>query len=164
MLSQDRLKELLEYDANTGDFVWLKSTSRRVKVGEKACKSNIRGYFYISIDKKRYGAHRLAWLYEYGSFPKHNIDHIDGNPSNNKISNLREATQEQNLFNTKRFKTNTSGYKGVHFHKGTGKWRAVASVNNYPKHIGLFQTAEDASVAYTNWCIINRGEFARIGV
>jgi hypothetical protein len=164
MLTQDRLKELLHYDAESGEFTWIKTNSARVKVGNKACNKDCHGYFYISIDKKKYSAHRLAWLYMHGKFPENNIDHIDGNSKNNCISNLREATQNQNLFNTKIFKTNTSGYKGVHFHKGTGKWRAVASVNNYPKHLGLFSTAEDASVAYTNWCIKNRGEFTRIGV
>lgn len=164
MLSQDRLKELLEYDANTGDFTWIKITSRRVKVGDKACKKDNHGYFYISIDKKTYGAHRLAWLYVHGKMPSKNIDHINGIRNDNRICNLREATQQENLYNIGLAKHNSSGYKGVHFHKGTGKWRAVASVNNYPKHIGLFKTALEASLAYTNWCISNRGKFARIGV
>ena len=161
MLSQDRLKELLEYDANTGDFVWLKITSRRVKVGDKACKSSNRGYFYISIDKKRYGAHRLAWFYEYGSFPKHNIDHIDGNPSNNKISNLREANQSQNGMNKKLHKNKNSGIKGVGWHKASKKWRARITINRIQHNLGLFDDKELAELVVMEARFIYHGEFAR---
>jgi hypothetical protein len=158
MLTQDRLKELLQYDKNTGVFTWIKITSNRIKVGDIA-SSNSNGYIYIRIDGIRYGAHRLAWLYETGDMPADVIDHIDGNPLNNAICNLREATQKQNLYNLKKSVKNTSGYKGVHFHKGTNKWRAVVTVDNKPKHLGLYLTPEDASVAYNNWCSQNRGEF-----
>ena len=163
MITQSRLKEVLSYDKDTGIFIWIKPTSRRVTKNSKAGVINASKYVAISIDKKRYAAHRLAWLYVYGKFPDNNIDHIDGNPSNNSIVNLREATQQQNLYNTKKPVTNTSGYKGVHFHKGTKKWRAVVSVNNYPKHLGLFKTLEEAHIAYETWCIQHRGEFTRIG-
>jgi hypothetical protein len=159
MLTQEHLKEILQYDKNTGDFFWLKPASNRAKVGQKAGTMS-HGYIYIAIDGKKYGAHRLAWLYSYGEITKEIIDHIDGNPSNNCLSNLREATKQQNLHNLKKPITNTSGYKGVHFHKGSSKWRAVVTVNNKPKHLGMFQTPEEASVAYNNWCIANRGEFA----
>jgi hypothetical protein len=163
MLTQERLKELLQYDPNTGVFTWLKPTSNRVKVGSIAT-TNSRGYIIIGIDSVRYFAHRLAWLYMTGSMPKDVIDHIDGNPSNNRINNLREATQQQNLHNLRKSVKNTSGYKGVHFHKGTSKWRAVVTVDNKPKHLGLYLTPEEANIAYTSWCVQNRGNFARIEV
>ena len=156
MLSQKRLKEVLSYDKNTGIFVWINPTSRRVKKNSIANNKN-HGYVSIAIDNKRYRAHHLAWLYVYGKMPSKNIDHINGVRDDNRICNLREATQQENLYNIGLSKHNTSGYKGVHFHKKTGKWRAVASVNNYPKHIGLFETALEASLAYTKWCIKNRG-------
>ena len=163
MITQNRLKQVMSYDENTGIFTWINPTSRRVTKYSKAGVLNPSGYIFIKVDNKRYSAHRLAWLYIYGDFPKNNIDHIDGNPSNNVISNLREATQQQNLYNTKKPSTNTSGYKGVHFHKSSRKWRAVVSVNNYPKHLGLFKTPEEAHIVYETWCIQNRGEFTRIG-
>jgi hypothetical protein len=163
MLTQERLKELLQYDSNTGVFTWLKPTSNRVKAGSIASTKS-HGYITIRIDSVRYSAHRLAWLYMTGSIPKDAIDHIDGDPTNNKISNLREATQQQNMYNLRKSVKNTSGYKGVHFHKGTSKWRAVVTVDNKPKHLGLYLTPEEANIAYTSWCIQNRGEFARIEV
>lgn len=162
MLTQERLKELLQYDENTGVFTWIKPTSNRVKIGSIAATTNSHGYLYARIDGIRYGAHRLAWLYMTGSMPKDVIDHIDGNPKNNVFSNLREATQQQNLYNLRKSVKNTSGYKGVHFHKGTSKWRVVVSVNNKPKHLGLYLTPEEANTVYTSWCVQNRGEFARI--
>lgn len=160
-LTQNRLKEVLQYDKNTGDFFWLKTVSNRAIFGKKA-GSLSHGYVAINIDKKKYLAHRLAWLYVYGSFPTKNIDHIDCNTQNNAINNLREANQKENLANIRISKKNSSGYKGVHFHKGTQKWRAVVSVNNKPKHLGLFTNPQDASNAYNIWCLENRGEFARI--
>lgn len=162
MLTQERLKELLQYDENTGVFTWIKPTSNRVKIGSIAATTNSHGYLYARIDGIRYGAHRLAWLYMTGSMPKDVIDHIDGNPKNNVFSNLREATQQQNLYNLRKSVKNTSGYKGVHFHKGTSKWRVVVSVNNKPKHLGLYLTPEEANTVYTNWCVQNHGKFARI--
>ena len=161
LLNQDRLKEVLQYQEDTGEFTWLKTTSNRAIAGSKA-GSVSHGYISIRVDKKRYFAHRLAWLYVYGKFPSKNIDHIDCNSQNNAISNLREASQSENLANIRISVKNTSGYKGVHFHKGTNKWRAVVSVDNKPKHLGLFSTATEASNAYNFWCLENRGEFARI--
>jgi hypothetical protein len=160
-ITQERLKKILRYEANTGEFFWVNPLSNRVKAGSKA-GSLSHGYLVIMVDKKKYSAHRLAWLYVYGKFPDLFIDHIDCNPLNNLISNLREATQQQNLCNTRKFVTNTSGYKGVHFHKGSRKWRAVVSINNKPKHLGLFITPEDASSAYNAWCLENRGIFFRV--
>ena len=101
LLTLDYLKQLLNYDPLTGIFTWVVSRNRRVKIGQ------IAGYLNspilhrrIEIDGKSYGAHRLAWLYVYGYFPCGVVDHIDGNPSNNKITNLRECTQGENSRNT----------------------------------------------------------------
>jgi hypothetical protein len=164
MLTLARLKEVISYDEESGIFTWLNPSGHRVIAGTVAGKPKKSGYCFINIDNKRYAAHRLAWMYVNGNIPTLVIDHIDGNPSNNSIKNLREVTQQQNLYNMKLNIKNKSGYKGVHFHRGSNKWRAVVSVNNYPKHIGLFETPEEASVAYQSWCLENRGEHARIGI
>lgn len=162
MLTQERLKELLKYEEHTGVFTWVKPTSNRVKIGDKVLTKS-HGYYVVRVDGVRYMCHRLAWLYMTGLMPKNVIDHIDGNSENNAFVNLREATQEQNMHNMKKHATNTSGYKGVHFHKGTNKWRAVVTVKNKPKHLGLFATPQEASNAYSSWCQDNRGTFARLG-
>ena len=164
LLAQARIKELLSYDDESGILTWIKSTSNRVKVGSIAGCIRPDGYCVISIDSVKYQLHRVVWLYVYGEMPTLFIDHMDGNTSNNRIINLRQATQTQNLHNMRKNKLNTSGFKGVHFHKGSNKWRAVASVGNHPKHIGVFKTPEEASHAYQAWCTDNRGAYAWVGV
>jgi HNH endonuclease/AP2 domain len=112
-LSQQRLKELLHYDPESGEFTRITQVSSNAFVGSQAGWRELSGYFRIMIDRKKYMSHRLAWLYVYGSFPKRLIDHIDGNPSNNKISNLRECTASENGRNQKMSCKNTSGVNGI---------------------------------------------------
>lgn len=161
MLTLDRINELFSYDKETGVITWKTITSKRAKIGSVAGHLS-HGYRIINIDKKKYFAHKIVWMIENGSLPNSFIDHIDGNPLNNVITNLRLATHSQNMFNLKTPITNTSGYKGVHFHKGARKWRSVAWQNNKPVHIGMFDDPIDAAKAYNNWCIQHRGTFARI--
>jgi len=99
MITQDKLKEILDYNQHTGLFTWkkIKKYSNR-SVGDIAGSLSL-GYVVIGIDKKIYKAHRLAWLYVYGEFPKEQLDHINGNKEDNRICNLREANQSQNNFN-----------------------------------------------------------------
>lgn len=101
MLTQDRLKELFSYNEKTGIFTRLVSIGRRGKVGNIAGSKNWDGYLLICIDNKNYAAHRLAWMYTYGSFPKI-TDHINGIRDDNRISNLREVTMRENLQNRKK--------------------------------------------------------------
>ena len=102
------------------------------------------GYRYLMVDGTRYAAHRYAWYLYYGVWPKMDIDHINQDKSDNRISNLREATESQNLRNQRKI-------KGYHLHKQSGKWRAMASVDNRVRHIGLFDTEEEARVAYLQY-------------
>lgn len=154
-INQTTLKNILSYDSNSGDFIWLKrnADSRSIKIfnakfaGKKAGCICPRGYKYIHI--REFGilsCSRLAWLYFYGYWPKNEIDHINGNPSDNRISNLREATRSQNASNRGIHKNNKSGYKGVTF--SNGKWTSCVAFNKKRFRLGIFETAEEAYKAY----------------
>ena len=148
-LTQEQLQELLHYDHDTGIFTNLKSRGA-VKIGSVAAGyKNPNGYIYIAIDYKRYLAHRLAWLYVHGNFPVNQIDHINEVKDDNRIVNLRLATDLENKHNQSSPRTNnTSGYLGVGWYKPYGKWQALIQVNGRRKHLGCFDTAEEASEAY----------------
>lgn len=160
-LTQERLKELLEYDPETGIFRWLVKPCRSVRAGDVAGCVRKNGYIYISIRRKLYPAHRLAWLYVKGVWPVDCIDHIDLNPANNCISNLREATHQENAWNAAARSNNTSGYKGVCFDTKRGRWRSQATVNYINCHLGYFDTPEEAHAAYCKFIEEHHGDFAR---
>lgn len=143
--------DALEYNRVTGLFFWKRPNPRSsVSVGQKAgCIDN--GYVYITLDRKRYLAHRLAWLYHFGDWPEGIIDHIDGNRSNNAINNLRDADKVVNGQNQKRAQRhNALGILGVTKIKGREKnpYLAQIRVNGKPSYLGTFPTAEAASEAY----------------
>lgn len=120
LLTQERLKEVLEYNLKTGELVWIERKQGR-KFGQVAgCLEKSNGYVKIDIDGDTYYAHRLVWLYVYGYFPKGDkplIDHVDGNPSNNRIDNLKECCHAENMRNTKMMSNNTSGVTGVYLNQ-----------------------------------------------
>jgi hypothetical protein len=148
ILTQERLKELLSYDPETGVFVRIKQTSSKAKIGDVAGTTKRNGYRRISADGKCFSEHRLAWFYMTGEFPPNEIDHIDRNPANNRFANLRVVTRSENMQNVGKYKCNTSGYKGVSYQKCRKKWRAQIEINNVCKEIGRFATPEEASAAY----------------
>jgi len=150
MITQELLKELLHYDPETGIFVWKKKISCKVIVGGIA-GSKTNGYLEIGIFGKSYKAHRLAWLYIFGVWPNFDIDHKDSIKHHNWIDNLREVTKSGNQQNQIRAqRSNKTGFLGVSFHKTNGKYRAVITVNNKQKFIGLYETPEDAHAAYVS--------------
>ena len=139
-LTQARLKENLHYNPTTGDFTWLvhkPRASHKIRAG-----TINNGYRSISIDGKKYLAHRLAWLYMYGQMPSKNIDHINNHPDDNRLDNLRECTTKQNSLNRLIPRNNTSGFLGVS--KAGSRWKATL----HRKTLGYFETAEVASLAY----------------
>ena len=146
-LTQARLKELLSYDPDTGIFVWIKSTDKRISIGAVAGIVNNRGYRRIKIDGKHRRAHRLAWLYVHGVWPDGELDHMNRDKLDNRISNLRIATRSENLQNTNIRKNNTSGVKGVWLNKVRRKWVASVHINRKYKHLGHFNTIEEATAA-----------------
>lgn len=148
----ERVRELLSYNPETGEFHWNPRPAGAL---------NVNGYKQISVDGQIIYAHRLAWLLTYGSWPEDLIDHRDCNRSNNKLANLRQATSRQNGANKSMQKNNTSGAKGVHFHKRRGKWQVNVSRFNKGLHGGYFDSKEEAIAAYAKLSAEHFGEFSR---
>ena len=145
-IDSTRLKEILNYDPDTGIFTW-RNTGRGKRRIIAGCLRN--GYITINIDKIRYQAHRLALIYVYGHCDSSDVDHINGIKNDNRIVNLRFATRSENKQNIRKIQPNNkSGYMGVDFHKSTGFWRATITIMQKQKHIGLFKTPEEAHQAY----------------
>lgn len=147
MITQEYLKSILHYNPETGIFTW-KVNVARAKKDTIAGGFRNDGYHRIKINTKRYLSHRLAWLYVYGEFPNGNIDHINVNPSDNRISNLRIATASQNSINKKLSANNKSKFKGVHFVKSKNKWMARITINRKKIYLGIFKDIKDAALAY----------------
>ena len=163
-LTAERIREVLRYDPETGAFTWIKSTGTRMKPGQPAGSlSKTNGYITLGLDGKRLRAHRIAWLYVYGRSPAGHIDHINGDTADNRLCNLREATRTQNLANSKRYKNNKSGLKGVHWHPQSGKWRVQVRLNRRNNHVGLFADKHEAHRAYLDAASRLFGEFATSG-
>jgi hypothetical protein len=154
MITQEELKARLHYNPETGIFIWIISPSRNVNIGAIAgCTDN--GYIRIKIKKIKYLAHRLAWMYIHGIFPKNDIDHINNITNDNSLSNLRPATRSENRMNRGRQVNNKSGYKGVCWNKFHKKWQAQCNCHN----LGYFDTAKLASIAYQEYAKQHHGEF-----
>lgn len=148
MMSVKRITELLDYNKDTGIFTWKVAASRNIKIGDIAGGLS-NGYVAISLGGRNYQAHRLAWMYVNGVVPKLFIDHINGIRTDNRISNLREATHEINAQNIRDPQVNNKcGLLGVNYDKFTGKFRAQIQVNGKKKSLGRFETKEDAHSAY----------------
>ena len=146
-LTAEYLRSVLDYDPESGIFTWKVRTSNRVKVGDVAGRPGVNGYLQISVQSRLYQAHRLAWLYMCGSWPKDQIDHINRNRSDNRIANLREVTNKQNNQNRSKSSNNTSGHPGIYWHKQSSKWQAKITHSQKQIHLGLFATIEEALAA-----------------
>ena len=152
-------QERLEYNADTGQFTWLGDFNAK-RVGRRAGTTiGSKGYRTITIKKRRYYEHRIAWYMMTGEDPTgFEIDHINGDKSDNRFSNLRLATSQTNKANCGLTASNSSGFKGVHA-RGS-RW--IASITHDRKliHIGMFKTAEEAARAYDAKAIELFGEYA----
>lgn len=142
MITADELRRLLNYDPKTGVFTNRTFRGLRALEGAEAGNITSNGYIDVTIRKRKYKAHRLAWLYVYGEWPENNIDHINRIKTDNRISNLRDVTQAENGRNKSTHKNNTSGVTGVDYHKG--QWRARIRVNRKSLHLGYYATMADA--------------------
>ena len=147
MVTQKELKELFHYCADTGIFTRLTQSSYRVKIGDIAGYLHHDGYRVIKIKGRGYGAHRLAWLYVYGDWPKDQIDHVNHIRDDNRIANLRDVTNRENSKNSLLHKNNTSDVSGVHWDKRSSKWRATIQTAIKSVHLGLFADKFEAICA-----------------
>lgn len=157
-LTQERLKELLNYNPETGIFIWLEG-KRGIYAGSIAGFA-LGNYIAVGVDRKTYLAHRLAWLYIYGEFPKSGLDHKNKTPNDNSINNLRECNQSQNLANREKSLTNTSGYKGVYWNKALNKWHSQIGFKGKKIHLGFYHNIEKAAIAYNKKSLELFDEFA----
>jgi hypothetical protein len=160
-LTMDRVRELFDYDPLAGVLIWRVATSSRNPKGSVAGSIGPNGYRSIMADWQKYQAHRLVWLWHNGSFPPADIDHANGDRSDNRIENLRLANRSQNMSNVGRRRDNSSGCKGVSWHAQDAKWRACIQKDGKFIHIGLYDTKEEASAAYFEAAQRLQGEFAR---
>lgn len=148
-LTAERLKDILQYDRDSGVFTWLIAMKGTHKGSVAGSTNRVTGYLSVCIGDSRYYQHRLAWLYEHGGWPDGQIDHINGDKSDNRINNLRDVTSSENQQNKRAAASNSaSGYLGVIFNKQCGKWQARITVVGKQYHIGLFDDPKDAYEAY----------------
>lgn len=146
MLTSSELKILIHYDPDTGIVTRIKS-SRKSTIGKIASSINNTGHLQMCIAGKNYALHRIIWLYVYGEFPNGVIDHIDGNPKNNRVDNLRLVDANINAQNrTKPRLGNNSGFIGVW--RDRGKWIASITANGKRYYLGRFDCAQKASEVY----------------
>jgi hypothetical protein len=146
-----RVRELLDYDPATGIFTRKVRLAQRHQVGDRAdfivTGGGLAGYYRGGIDSKRFLAHRLAWLYVNGEWPQQEIDHINGDPGDNRIANLRDVPARINAENKRGpRKDNACGQRGVMAHQG--RWRARIQVDGQTMHIGMYDTPQEAHDAY----------------
>lgn len=140
-ISMERLKQRVSYDPETGVFIWRETLGGKCREGWPAGRlgtGKAAGYMRITIDGCEYKAHRLAWFYMTGEWPKDQIDHINGNPSDNRWSNLREATQSQNKANTRAYRNSKSGIVGVCWSASNRKWNASINKDGKRIHLGRY--------------------------
>lgn len=142
ILTAERVRELLHYDPDTGVFTWLSGQDSGKRAGWID-----HGYVRIAVDGAKRYAHRLAWLYVHGEWPKY-IDHINHVKSDNAIANLRPCTHQENMQNMRIVARsyNSTGLAGVS--RFRGKFRSVIDVGGKQRHLGTFNTADSAHVAY----------------
>ena len=145
----ENIKSVIRYEPDTGKFFWKKRTGGTSLGGNEAIGTNDgRGYVRIGVLGRIYKAHRLAMFLTYGKFPEMEIDHINGNKADNRLSNLREASRVKNQQNhVSAYKNNSTGLLGVSQHK-PGVWRARVCVAGKNKSLGLFSSPELAHEAY----------------
>jgi hypothetical protein len=169
MLSADEVRRLLDYDPTTGILTWRERQNLKPKArswnarnaGKPITVIDNKGYICVQIYKKKYRAHRIAWLHFYGAWPELDLDHINGLKTDNRIANLREATVAQNGHNVALTSRNSSGVRGVFWHKGAGKWQAGICFEGREIYLGLFASLEDAKAVRERAEKTYYGEFAR---
>ena len=161
MITRDRLTQLVLYNPINGQFVWRRSISGHIKQGCFAGSLNRQGYWTLRLDTEYYLAHRVAWFWVYGEWPKGEIDHINSNRQDNRIDNLRDVTRSINQHNGRPYRNNKSKLKGVTYLKARRKWMAQIQRDKKHYYLGLYDTKEEAHAAYCAGAARHYGKFAR---
>ena len=143
MLIQKTLKEILEYDPETGFLTWINNAGSRGRCGYVAGTINAAGYIDIRVNGKTYKAHRLAWLYVHGEWPNE-IDHVNHVRDDNRILNIRNVTRAENGRNQSTMKTNKSGHQGISKRRDCNRWESRIAVNGKDIYLGLFKNKDAA--------------------
>lgn len=159
-LTAERLREVLRYCPETGVWTWLVAR-QRIRVGNAAGSITSGGYRHIVLEKRRYLAHRLAFLYMTGAWPSDEVDHIDLDRGNDRWSNLRNCTRSQNSSNKRVRSDSITGLKGVSWNIRTNKWLSRIRINGNLKDLGRYDCPAAAHFAYLIAADKHFGEFAR---
>lgn len=162
-LTYAQVSELLKYDPETGKLFWLSRPREMFRTTQQWKTWNTRfsgtealptvghaGYSNGRILGRPHAAHRVAWLLYYRQWPSRDIDHINGDKSDNRIANLRDTSKQDNMRNMRQAKNNTSGVTGVFWNKASAKWQVGICVNSTTIYLGLFETFEAAVDARIN--------------
>lgn len=149
----ERIREVFDYLPESGTLVWKHKTGRRVVIGSTAGHITPFGYISVAVDRIKYQAHRLIWLHQYGCWPSGDVDHINGNRSDNRLENLRDVSRRVNLQNRRdAMHKSASGLLGVTFRPNRkSKWVAEIVVDGVKKYIGAYSTKEEAHAAYISF-------------
>lgn len=151
MVTQEELKKLLHYDQEVGVFTWISKPNRKIKLGSVAGRifksGSGKNYIRIKINNREYLAHRLAFLYTNGSFPEQEVDHMNGNGTDNRLCNLRMVTSKENCKNLRITSANKSGVCGVLWNKKSNKWQSYICLDRKMKHLGFYSSIFDAACA-----------------
>lgn len=162
MITHEDLTRCLSYDPVTGIFVWRVDPPIGPKRKDtRAGTLTALGYRQILINRRAYKEHRLAFFYVHARWPSNSIDHINGLRHDNRIDNLREATQAENTRNQRTRRDSASGLKCVHFKPSMNKWAAYIKHSGKQIHLGHFDTPDQAALAYRAAAQKLFGEFAR---
>lgn len=150
ILTQAFVQQALAYDPETGVFTWRASKRGSVKAGDSAGFTRSDGYIRIKVGQQAAWAHRLAWLYVYGVWPTHQIDHINGDPSDNRIANLRDVLPRINMQNERHGRRRKCGGSliGAHWSKVWSRWKSSINSGGRAVHLGWFDTEQQAHEAY----------------
>lgn len=150
ILTIDRLRELVNYNPETGTLTRRVSISNRSKVGEVMGSKCKEKYLLVTVDGRRYLAHRIAWFHYYGDWPVGLVDHKNEIRDDNRITNLRDTDKPGNGHNVTGKRLGVSGYRGVSLNRKLGKWRARLKTNGKEIYLGNFDDPKDAHIAYLN--------------
>lgn len=163
MLTQDFLKSILFYDPESGEFTWIAKLGYKTKIGSIAGTTHQKNEPYVSIriNGKAYRAHRLAWFYMTGEWPKKFIDHKNGMVNDNRWQNIRQANESQNNCNRRNNIHNTSGHRNVIWIKKDKTWEVVITVKGKKQRFGRFKNLDDAATVACKLREKLHGEFFR---